>query len=322
MIPTIASLLHSATLWIGAASETPRLDAEILLAQALGWPRARLLAERDHRPTLAQEELFADFVVRRAGQEPVAYIIGQKAFFGLDLLVDRRVLVPRPETELLVELALAWVQLQDEGRTTNDEPPPSGERRPPTAEPPPDWALPSSFVLRPSSFVVRPSSLLIADIGTGSGAIAVALAAHLPRAQVYAVDISVEALEVAASNVGRHGLAERITLLQGDLLRPLPGPVDLLVSNPPYTILAEVEPNVRAHEPLLALEGGPDGAAVYRRLLPGVAAYLRPGGAILLEIGAWQGQLVSDMLRAALPNARVSVHQDLAGRDRVVMGET
>lgn len=280
--PTVHELLREAQAAL-ASSETPRLDAELLLAHALGWPRARLLAERDHRPEAAQAAAFRALVARRANREPVAYLVGRRAFYGLDILVDRRVLVPRPETELLVELAIEQARRIGAGR----------------AEP-----------------------LLIADIGTGSGAIPVALAAHLPHAALYAVDISADALAVAAANMAAYGLGERVRLLQGDLLGPLPSPVDLLVSNPPYTILAEVEPNVYAHEPHLALEGGPDGADIYRRMLPALPGYLRPGAAVLLEIGAWQGELVAGLLRAALPGARVSVHRDLAGRDRVVMGQT
>jgi release factor glutamine methyltransferase len=281
MSPTIAELLKAATAQLAETSSTPKLDAELLLAHALAWPRARLLAERAHLPAPEQAASFAAMVARRAAQEPVAYIVGLKEFYGLDFFVDPRVLVPRPETELLVELALAAA----------------------------------------SRLTPRASRLLIADIGTGSGAIAVALAAHLPGATVYATDLSADALAVAARNVERHALAGRVTLLRGDLLAPLPAPVDLIVSNPPYTVLAEVEPNVLAHEPHLALEGGPDGAAVYRRLLATAPRYLRPGGALLLEIGAWQGELVAGLLRKALPSASVTVHQDLAGRDRVVVGE-
>lgn len=276
----IAAILKAATERLAATSPTPRLDAELLLAHALGWPRARLLAERAFVPGADQLAVFETLLARREALEPVAYLVGRKAFFGLEFVVDRRVLVPRPETELLVELALAEAQR-------------IGARRAP---------------------------LQIVDIGTGSGAIAVALAANLPVAQVYAVDLSADALAVAAENVARHGLAERVTLLHGDLLAPLAGPVDMIVSNPPYTILAEVEPNVRATEPWLALDGGPDGAAVYRRLLALAPAYLRPGGAVLLEIGSWQGELVAGLVRVALPEAAVSVHQDLAGLDRVVVG--
>lgn len=272
---TVGTLLRAATAQLSATSATPRLDAELLLAHVLGWPRARLLAERDDQPAAAQTAAFATLIARRSTLEPVAYLVGHKAFYGLDLEVTPATLVPRPETELLVELAL------DEARRR-------GER------------------------------LILADIGTGSGAIAIALASHLPTATIYATDVAAAALEVARRNVVRHGLSERVRLYHGDLLAPLPGPVDLLVSNPPYTILAEVEPNVFAHEPHVALDGGPDGAAIYRRLVANLSDYVRPGGAILVEIGAWQGALVAKLLRALYPTATVSVHQDLAGRDRVV----
>lgn len=277
---TVAELLRDATARLSATSPTPRLDAELLLAHALGWPRARLVAERAHAPAPEQAAAFAAMVARRAALEPVAYIVGHREFYGLDLLVTPATLVPRPETELLVELALEEARRRGAG----------------------------------------PSALTVADIGTGTGAIAIALAAHLPSAVVYATDLSAAALAVAARNVERHGLGGRVRLLHGDLLAPLPEPVDLLVSNPPYTILAEVEPNVRAHEPRLALDGGPDGAAIYRRLLASARERLRPGGAVLLEIGAWQGELVAGLVREALPSLAVTVHQDLAGLDRVVLG--
>jgi release factor glutamine methyltransferase len=260
-------------------SATSRLDAELILSHLLGWPRARLLAERDHPVPSDLSVAFDGLVARRAAGEPVAYLVGHKEFYGLDFAVDHRVLVPRPETELLVELALVAARRIALGR----------------AEP-----------------------LRIADIGTGSGAIAVALAVHLPNAQIDAVDISPEALEVARANVVRHGIAGRVRLLLGDLLGPLDLSADIIVSNPPYTILAEVEPNVYAYEPHLALEGGPDGTNLYRRLLADAPAKLLPGGALLCEIGAWQGELVAALARAAFPAAEVRIFQDLAGRDRVL----
>lgn len=279
MSETVSALLRGAVVPLSETSTTPRLDAELLLAHALGWPRARLLAERDHTPSPEAQASFAALVGRRAAGEPVAYLVGHKEFYGLALAVTPATLVPRPETELLVELALAIAR----GR----------EQR----------------------------GLLLADIGTGSGAIAIALAAQLPAATLYAVDLSAAALAVAERNVAGHGLTDRVQLLHGDLLAPLPGPVDLIVSNPPYTIFAEVEPNVGAHEPRLALDGGPDGAAVYRRLIAAAPRYLRPGGALLLEIGAWQGELVAELARELLPGATIRVHQDLAGHDRVVVAD-
>lgn len=275
----IAEILHLATGRLCSTSATPRLDAELILAHLLGWPRARLLAERDYVVPDDLAATFAELLSRRAEGEPVAYLVGHKEFYGLDFAVDRRVLVPRPETELLVELAIAAAR-------------------------------------RIAARQARP--LRIADIGTGSGAIAVALAVHLPDAMIDAVDISPEALDVAQVNVVRHGLAGRVRLLRGDLLEPLDAPADMIVSNPPYTILAEVEPNVFAHEPHLALEGGPDGADLYRRLFVEAPARLQPGGVMICEIGAWQGVCVAALAHAAFPAAEVRIFQDLAGHDRVV----
>jgi release factor glutamine methyltransferase len=256
-------------------SETPRLDAEVLLAHTLGWSRARVLSRLQE--TISDEMLqqFRTLILRRAAREPVAYLVGRKEFYGLEFVVDRRVLVPRPETETLVDTALEWAKQ-------------------------------------------RPGPLVIADVGTGSGCIAVALAVHLPQAHIYAIDLSSDALAVARQNVIRHHVDASVTLLTGDLLAPLPQPVDLLVSNPPYTVLDEVDPGVRMHEPHLALDGGSDGLAVYRRLFAAAPSALRPGGALMLEIGATQARAVVDLARRAFPSAAVYVQRDLAGRDRVV----
>jgi release factor glutamine methyltransferase len=292
---TITENLAWAANQLRATSETPRLDAELLLAHILRRDRAWLLAEGQQLLTADQAAAFRALIARRAALEPVAYIVGYKEFYGLDFLVDRRVLVPRPETELLVDLALDIVR-----RKTKDE------RR-----------KTESDTLRPSSFVLRP--LCIADIGTGSGCIAIALAVHLPAALVTAVDISPGALEVAWLNAAHHGVAERVRVVQGDLLAPLDQPVDLVVSNPPYTILSAIDEGVRRYEPRAALDGGPDGYDLYRRLLPQLPAKLRPGGAALLEIGATQGSIVAELAQRSFPAACISIHQDLAGLDRVVV---
>ncbi|HEU5103744.1 MAG TPA: peptide chain release factor N(5)-glutamine methyltransferase [Roseiflexaceae bacterium] len=291
--PTIAQALDWAAGYLHASSPTARLDAELLLAHVLAWPRARLLAEGRMRLEQRQDSIFRDLVARRAALEPIAYLVGHKEFYGLDFFVDPRVLVPRPETELLVELALRFAR-----QRTNDERPNEIES---------------------AALVLGPASLLLADVGTGSGAIAVALAVHLPMARLIAIDISPAALELARQNVERHGVAERVRLLQGDLLDPLGDPVDLIVSNPPYTILEEIDEGVRRYEPRLALDGGADGLELYRRLLALAPAKLRPGGAVLLEIGATQAAAVTELAREAFPKASVSIHQDLAGRDRVVI---
>ena len=278
---TITQLLRHATTRLASVSSTARLDAELLLAHTLGWSRARLIAERTHQPTPGEQAAFEALIERRANLEPIAYIVGHKEFYGLDLEVTPATLIPRPETELLVELALQLAHKI------------AGPDR----------------------------SISIADIGTGSGAIAIALAGQLPNAQLYATDLSPAALAVAARNLARYGLEQRIQLLQGDLLDPLPGPVDLIVSNPPYTILAEVDANVRAHEPHLALDGGTDGAMLYRRLIPCLRSSIRPGGGALFEIGAWQAAIIAPLIQTYLPQATIAIYRDLADRDRVVVIE-
>ncbi len=184
-------------------------------------------------------------------------------------------------------------------------------------------ALPLVSCVRPGPGKDR--RLLIADVGTGSGCIAIALAVHAPQSVVYALDLSPEALSVARANAKRHRVADRITLLQSDLLTSLPEPVDLVVSNPPYIADDEwpVLPcEVREYEPRLALHGGFDGKDVMRRLLRQTPAHLRPGGALLLEIGATQGAAVTSLARQVFPTADVTLHADLAGRDRVLCIKT
>lgn len=277
---TVAELLAEATTRLRATSPTPRLDAELLLAHTLRWSRTRVLAERMATPTAEQEAAFRQLLARRIDLEPVAYLVGEKEFYGRVFEVSPDVLVPRPDTELLIEVALGWARRY-------------------SADP-----------------------LEIADIGVGSGIIAATLAAELPQAHVVGVDVSAAALAMAQRNVERLGLAGRVILIEGDLLAPLPHPVDLLASNPPYTLLEQIDENVRRHEPHLALDGGADGLALYRRLLAGAPAVVRPGGCVILEIGAWQGADVAALAQAAFPAATVSVHRDLADNERVVLVET
>jgi len=223
----------------------------------------------------------------------VAYITGHKEFYGLDFYVDRRVLVPRPETELLVEKGL------EIGRAISNP-------------------------------------LTIADVGTGCGAIAISLAVHLPRAIIYALDASSEALEVTALNRCRHSVERNVHLLQGDLLSPLPEPVDLIVANLPYVSRAEWEQlprTIATYEPRSALDGGPDGLDAIRRLLAQARSHLKPQATILLEIGATQGAAATDLARRSFDNpptllrtphfsrATVEVVQDYAGLDRMVVIE-
>jgi release factor glutamine methyltransferase len=226
-----------------------------------------------------EASLYASLVLRRESHEPTAYIAGHKEFFGLDFEVDRSVLIPRPESELLVEGAIE---------------------------------------LASTAF---PDSCLVADVGTGCGAIAVAIAVNVRQARMYATDVAQDALEVAGANCERHGVADRVTLLHGDLLGPLPEPVHLIVANLPYvreSEMAELSPEVTEFEPTIALCGGSDGLREIERLLLQVRANLLTGGAVLLEIGCDQGQGAREMARRLLPDAEVSVASDISGLERVV----
>lgn len=267
--------------------ETPRLDAEVLLGRAVGLGRAQLYAYGERRLTGEEWETFRRWVARRAAREPVAYLTGEAEFFGLSLRVSPAVLIPRPDTEILVERVLRW----------RDR-----------------WEAPH-----------------IVDVGTGSGAVAAALAVHWPRAVVTAVDFSEEALEVARENVLRHGLAGRVRLLRGDLLVPLAERgwrADIVVSNPPYIPSREIDglqPEVSRYEPRAALDGGEDGLGVYRRLAAQLPKVLGTRWAVAVEIGAGRAGEVRRILEEALRSAGVphaspafGVDADLAGRERVV----
>jgi release factor glutamine methyltransferase len=264
-----------------AGVDSPRLDAELLLAHVLGWRRGQLYTHSERNLQPEDRARFADLIMRRARREPVAYLTGHREFYGLDFCVDRRVLIPRPETELLVELALS-----EGGRLSEST-----------------------------------KHLTVADIGTGCGAIAIAIALSLPAAEIFAVDLSAPALRVASENLRRHDLEGRVHLLQGDLLTPLPEPVDLIVANLPYVALREVaalSPEIYRYEPRQAWDGGEGGMEVIDRLLAGVPEYMHDGGSILLEIGATQGHAVREVAALHLPGAAVEIVQDGAGLDRVV----
>jgi release factor glutamine methyltransferase len=263
--------------------ESPRLDAELLLAHVLGVNRAAILAWPERRLTPKEITRYRDLVARRAAREPLAYVVGHREFFDLDFSVDPRVLIPRPETELLVEHALAFAREM--------EPPHGG-------------------------------TIEIADVGVGGGAIAVTLAVHLPGATVYALDGSVGALAVTDENAHWHGVADRVHCLLGDLLDPLPRAVDLIAANLPYVATDEWEelpPEIRDYEPRDALDGGADGLEHIRRLLGTAGSHLLPGGKILLEIGAAQGAQVTALARGHFPQAEVHLHQDYARLDRLVI---
>ena len=279
------ALLSGKSALAAAHVPSPRLDAEVLLAHVLGWNRARLYARPEQGLNQAQQEACLIAVRRRSCHEPVPYIVGHREFYRLDFLVDRRVLIPRPETELLVEKALDVAVRRELGKG-------------------------------------RP---LLADVGTGSGIVATSVAVNLPGGTVYATDASADALVVAAANVARHGVAARVHLLQGDLLQPLPARVHIIVANLPYVPtgrLLTLAPDVAEYEPLTALDGGPDGLQVIRRLLAQAGEWLLPRGTILMEIGAEQGPEVAALGQQHHPQAQVEVLRDHAGLDRVVCVQT
>ncbi len=263
-----------------AACLTAHLDAQVILAHVLGVDRTWLFAHHEYQLTTEQAVAYTDLIVRRMHHEPVAYLIGRKEFYGLEFVVDRRVLIPRPETELLVDAVLDQIDLRDH------------------------------------------SPLRIADVGTGSGAIALSIAANEPNATLYAIDVSPDALEVAGANAQRLDERKQVTLLQGDLLEPLPEQVDIIVANLPYIsspVYPTLDSDVRDYEPQVALESGPEGLDAMARLLEQAPQYLRANGIIYLEIGYDQGEALLTLAKALLPQNRgVTLRQDYSGRDRLV----
>ena len=259
--------------------EGARLDAEVLLAHALGWRRIDLYARYDHTPAEATLARFRDMVKARGQRVPAKHLTGASEFYSMALAVTPSVLIPRPETELVVERAL--------------------------------------------ELVPEDAEALVADLGTGSGAIAVAVAAARPRARLVATDTSAEALAVARANAERHGLAERIELRQGDWFDALERGTafDALLSNPPYVATGDLEqamPEVRDHEPRVALDGGPDGLSGLRVLVAHGADWLKPQGWLVAEVGAGQAPAVVGLVKAAGRYGAVQIAKDFAGHDRVI----
>ena len=255
------------------------LEAEVLLRHAIGVDRAGFFAALGDQVPPVQQEGADRLVERRATGEPLAYIVGMREFYGLELSVSSAVLVPRQETEVLVDQVLEFYAKWPSGRGP-----------------------------------------VIADVGTGSGAIAVAIAVNMPDATVYATDSSLRALDVADANSRRHGVSDRVRLFYGDLLGALPGKVDAIVSNPPYLSTTEIgglAPELK-REPAAALDGGPDGLDVLGRLIRKAPDYLRSGGLIAVEIAPGQLDHVMETAMAAFPRANVAHVKDLLGLPRVV----
>jgi release factor glutamine methyltransferase len=264
-------------------SETPRLDAEVLLAHARNCKRIQLYTEYDHELPEPVRAHMRELVQRRANKEPVAYLVGHREFFSLDLRVTPAVLIPRPDTETLVMAAL------DAARSL--------------AEP------------------------KVLDLCAGSGCVAVAVAKNCPTAHLTATDDSAAALEIARENVETHGLGDRVTLCAGDLFAALPAGAkfDIIASNPPYVPTEEIErlqADVRAFEPKEALDGGPDGLAVIRRLLAAAPDWLLPHGVVLVELSPEQADAVERLARETGRYRDTAILKDLAARPRVLRAKT
>ena len=256
-----------------------RLEAEVLVMNVMRMPRQSIFAEQETEVSAQQQEALDSLLVRRFRREPLAYILGMREFYGINVFLTPSVLIPRPETEGLVEHALFMSLMGMESR-----------------------------------------ELTIADVGTGSGAIAINLAIHLPAARIFAVDVSDEVLDVAAYNIRSHGVEDRVTLGIGDLLDAVPEPVDLIVANLPYipsNRIPTLQPEVQ-QEPVVALDGGSDGLDLIRRLLIQAEDKLRPNGIILLEMDPEQIPIVQTLVKHHFPRGSTSVETDLAGMDRIL----
>jgi release factor glutamine methyltransferase len=281
-MPRISAFLEQTVPQLWPVSDTAELDARVLLANILDKPRTWIEAHLETQLTRSQLAAAKKALARLEAGEPLPYVLGQWEFFGLDLELTPAVLIPRPETELLVERAIKWLGGAPGRRT-------------------------------------------VADIGTGSGCIAVAIAKHIPDIKIIATDISRPALEVARRNARKHNVENRIDFVQCDLLPSHPAPLandfhfDLLCANLPYIPTRALhELPVYGREPTLALDGGADGLEIVRRLLKIAPEWLAPKGMILLEIEASQGMSAVSLAYDALDSTEIHLHRDLSGRDRLV----
>ena len=283
------SLLSEITTSLGPTSDAPALDASVLLAQILKKPRTWVLAHPELTLTETQQHQLNEFLARLGVGEPLPYVLGHWEFFGMDFDVIPDVLIPRPETELLVEKAIAWLQ-------------------------------------------ASPARKNVADIGTGSGAIAVSIALNIPDADILATDISGKALDVAKRNAQKHAVSDRVQFIQCDLLpaRHVPNTdhssmgsstpsFDILCANLPYIPTKTLHSlPIYGREPTLALDGGVDGFDLIRRLLDLAPDWLAPDAFILLEIEATRGMQALELARTRFSSAEIHLHQDLAGNDRLL----
>jgi release factor glutamine methyltransferase len=261
---TVLEVIQRSTEFLKIKSvESPRLQTELLLAHLLGLPRMQLYLNFERKLSQTELDSFRELVKRRGQREPLQHIVGSTSFCGLEISVNRYVLIPRQETELLAEKG---------------------------------W----SFLNR---FRTQDSTVTGLDLGTGSGCLGIALAVHCPDAQIVATDISADALELARQNAARHNVVNRIDFLQGDAFAALKSPklFDLMISNPPYIPTDEIQTlqiEVREHDPRQALDGGADGLVFYRRISAEAKPFLKPGGKIMLEFGDGQAEAIREIFES------------------------
>ncbi len=284
---TIQKLLNWTTEYLTSKGiDSPRLSAELLLSHVVGLKRIELYTQFDKSIAKEQLDRLHELVKRASQNEPIAYLVGRTEFYSLELDITPDCMIPRPETELLVERAIEFLRTRTEEQ-------------------------------------------FVCDLCTGSGCIAVAIARNYPDCRIIATDISDAALSVAAKNIEKHQLGDRIRLLCGDLFDPLVPHLDvdkfdLIVCNPPYVSAAEFEKlgkNVKDYEPKLALFAGEDGLDTYRRIVEKVDAFLKPNGALMLEIGYNQGQAVKQLLEQAGCFSRIIVEKDTGDNDRIAIAK-
>lgn len=284
---TIQKLLNWITEYLtNKKIDSPRLSAELLLSDVLGMKRIELYMHFDKPVEQAKLDALRGLVKRAGEQEPIGYLVGRTEFYSLEMAVCKDCLIPRPETELLVERAIEFLR-------------------------------------------TRSGSQYVLDLCTGCGCIAIAIAKNYPDVKVIATDISDAALSVAAQNVEKHKLSDKVTLLSGDLFEPiirqLDAPAfDLITANPPYVSEPEfdkLDKNVKDYEPHLALRGGFDGLAVYRRIVDQVTNFLKPDAALMMEIGYAQGTAIHHMLESTTLFTSIAIEKDLSSNDRIAIAK-
>jgi len=299
--------IREALLWAEdylASYDVPdaKAEAEYLLSHVLDCKRVELHLNHTIHLSYNTLQRFLDFVERRIKREPSQYIIGEQEFWGLEFKVTRDVLIPRPETEILVEEAVKTVRSQEsEVRSQNTK--------------------------IHYSELRTPNSKLILDLCTGSGCIAISLAKEITNSRIYAVDISERVLDVARGNAERHGVADRMIFLHGDLFEPLKGmdiEFDFIISNPPYIskkMMKELQPEIKDYEPVTALYGGDDGLDFYRRIISEAPKYLSKDGCILLEMGYGQAEEIKKLIEQDKAFEHIDIKKDFAGIDRVIKAQ-